>query len=247
MSAVPLERAIEYPTSDGQPMAETPEHQTVMIDLILGLRRRYADVPDIWVGGNFFLCYEEGNPRAHVSPDVMLAKGVRKEKKRPNYLLWEERPPSLVVEVTSRSTREEDLGKKKDLYERMGVEEYVLFDPFEEYLRPPLQGYRLEGGRFQPIRREDNGSLLSQTTGLRFKPEGERLRLVDVATGEPLRWPEEVEAAQALAEAALQVAEERANEAEERANEEAKARRAAEDRIRALEEELSRLRADRSG
>ena len=240
MSAVPLERAIEYPTSDGQPMAETPEHQTVMIDLILGLRRRYAEVPDIWVGGNFFLCYEEGNPRAHVSPDVMLAKGVRKEKKRPNYLLWEERSPSLVVEVTSRSTREEDLGRKKDLYERMGVEEYILFDPFGEYLRPRLMGYRLDESRFKPIRQENDGSLLSRTTDLRFKPEGERLRLVDVATGEPLRWPEEVEAAQALAEAALQVA-------EERANEEAKARRAAEDRIRALEEELSRLRADRSG
>jgi len=233
MSAVPLERAIEYPTSDGQPMAETPEHQTVMIDLILGLRRRYADVPDIWVGGNFFLCYEEGNPRAHVSPDVMLAKGVKKEKKRPNYLLWEEKPPSLVVEVTSRTTRDEDLGKKKDLYKWMGVEEYILFDPFGEYLRPPLQGYRLEGGRFQPIRREEDGSLLSRTTGLRFKPEGERLRLVEVATGESLRWPDEIEAAYILAE--------------KRATEEAEARKAAEERIRALEEELSRLRADKSG
>jgi Uma2 family endonuclease len=240
MSAVPFERSIEYPTSDGQPMAETPEHQTVMIDLILGLRRRYADAPDVWVGGNFFLCYEEGNPRAHVSPDVMVAKGVRKEKKRPNYLLWEERPPTLVVEVTSRSTRDEDLGRKKDLYQWMGVEEYLLFDPFGEYLRPPVQGYRLEGGGYQPIRREADGTLVSRTMGLRFKPEGERLRLVDMATGEPLRWPEEVEAAQVLAEAALRVA-------EERAQEEAAARRAAEERIRALEAELSRLHAEKSG
>ena len=42
MSAMPLERQeIEYPTSDGQPMAERPEHQQVMIDLIQGLRSRY--------------------------------------------------------------------------------------------------------------------------------------------------------------------------------------------------------------
>jgi Uma2 family endonuclease len=261
MNAVQFERAIEYPTSDGQPMAETLYHQTVMIDLILGLRRRYADAPDIWVGGNFFLCYEEGNPRAHMSPDVVVAKGIRKAKKRPNYLLWEEKPPSLVVEVTSRSTRDEDLGRKKDLYQWMGVEEYVLFDPFGEYLRPPLQGYRLEVGRYRPIRREHDGTLVSRITDLRFKPEGERLRLVDVATGEPLRWPEEVEAAQALAEkrameeaAARRAADERATEeaaarraAEDRATELSAARRAAEDRIRALEEELSRLRADKRG
>jgi Uma2 family endonuclease len=245
MNVVPLERAIEYPTSDGQPMAETLYHQTVMIDLILGLRRRYADASDIWVGGNFFLCYEEGNPRAHVSPDVLLAKGIRKEKKRPNYLLWEERPPSLVVEVTSRSTRDEDLGRKKDLYQWMGVEEYILFDPFGEYLRPPVQGFRLEGGRFRPIRQEKDGMLVSRTTGLRFKPEGERLRLVDLATGELLRWPEEVEAAYVLAEKrALEEAARRV--AEERLIEEAAARRAAEERIRALEEELRRLRADKS-
>ena len=137
MNAIPLERAIEYPTSDGQPMAETLEHQQVMIDLIEGLRQRLAKVAGAWVGGNFFLCYERGNPRAHLAPDVMGAKGLD-QRFRPNYLLWEEKPPSLIVEVTSRSTRREDLGKKKSLYERFGTEEYVLFDPLDEYLKPRL-------------------------------------------------------------------------------------------------------------
>jgi Uma2 family endonuclease len=234
MSAMPLEQEIEYPTSDGQPMAETPEHQTVMIDLILGLKGRYAEAPDVWVGGNFFLCYEKGNPNAHVSPDVMVARGVEKKRRRPNYLLWQETSPSLVVEVTSRSTRREDVGKKKDLYQRIGVEEYFLFDVFGEYLRPRLQGYRLEAGRFRPMKLEADGSLLSRTTGLRLHPEGERLRLVDAVTGEALLWPEEVEAAHVLAK--------------ERAAEEAAARRAAEarataaeERLRALEQEMDRL------
>jgi Uma2 family endonuclease len=219
MGALPLEQEIEYPTSDGQPMAETHEHQTVMIDLILGLRHRYAAVPDVWVGGNFFLCYEKGNPRACVAPDVLLAKGVAKWN-RPNYLLWEERNPSLIVEVTSRKTQRKDQNFKKSLYERIGVEEYVLFDPLEEYLRPRLQGFRLSRGRYQPIRLED-GALLSRTTGLRFQPEGERLRLVDAVTGEPLLWPEELDAAR-------QVAETRA--------------RTAEERLQTLEEELKRFR-----
>jgi Uma2 family endonuclease len=191
MSAFPLEQEIEYPTSDGQPMAETTLHRKVMTDLIGALERRYADVPDVWVGGNLFLCYEKGNPSATVAPDVLLAKGVTKWD-RPNYLLWEERPPSLVVEVTSRSTRREDERKKKALYERIDVEEYVLFDPFGEYLRPRLQGYRLTRSRYQPIPLEKDGSLFSQSTGLTFRPEGERLRLVDTATGEPLLWDDEL-------------------------------------------------------
>jgi Uma2 family endonuclease len=217
MNAIPLGRLnqaeIEYPTSDGQPMAETFEHQQVMIDLIEGLRQRYAGVPGAWVAGNFFLCYERGNPRAHVAPDVMVAKGLD-QRYRPNYLLWEEKPPSLIVEVTSRSTRREDLGKKKSLYERFGTEEYVLFDPLDEYLKPRLQGYRLDRGRFQPIPLEADGSLRTRTTGLTFRPEGRRMRLVDSLTGKPTLWHEE-------SLAALQDAQER---------------------LRALEAELSRLR-----
>ena len=249
MNAIPLEHEIEYPTSDGQPMAETLEHQQVMIDLIQGLRGRYAGVPGAWVAGNFFFCYEEGNPNAHVSPDVMLAEGLAPRERRPNYLLWQEKPPSLVVEVTSRSTCQEDTGKKKSLYERIGTAEYVLFDPFGEYLRPRLQGYRLERGRFQPIRLEADGSLRSRTTGLTFRPEGLRLRLVDTATGKPILWHEETEAAfsqvgQVLSQVEQVLSQEAAarQAAEVKAAEEAAARRMAEERIRALEQELARLR-----
>ena len=46
MCALPLEKEIEYPTSDGQPMAETTLHRKVMSNLIGGLERRYADVAD---------------------------------------------------------------------------------------------------------------------------------------------------------------------------------------------------------
>jgi hypothetical protein len=128
-----------------------------------------------------------------------------------------------VIEVTSRTTRREDQGKKS-LYERIGTEEYVLFDPFGEYLRPRLQGYRLDGldgRRFQPVPLEADGSLRSRTTGLTLRPEGWRLRLVDSVTGDPILWHEEVEAALAH---------------------ETTARRATQERLRLLEEELSRLR-----
>src|SRR3954453_9141785 len=98
-NAIPLEQEIEYPTSDGQPMAETTLHRKVMCDLIEGLERHFSEVRDIWVGGNLFLCYEKGNPEACLAPDVLAAKGVEKWD-RPNYLPWEETPPSLTMEGT---------------------------------------------------------------------------------------------------------------------------------------------------
>jgi Uma2 family endonuclease len=263
MNAIPLEQEMEYPSSDGQPMAESPEHQEVMIDLIGGLIDRYAETPDVWAGGNVFLYYEKGNPKARVSPDVLMAKGVVKQKSRSSYLLWNEGPPSLIVEVTSLKTWRRDTGFKKSLYQRIGTEEYVLFDPLGEYLRPPLQGYRLLRGLYQPIPLEPDGSLLSRTTGLRLKREGYCLRMVDVITGEILPWRKELKARAAKAEAraaeeaaarqaadvraaeeaaARQVADARAAEAEARAAEEAAARETLEDQMRALKEELDRFR-----
>ena len=223
MAAFPLEQEIEYPISDGQPMAETTLHRKVMADLIEALERHFAGAPDVWVGGNLFLCYEKGNPEAARAPDVLLARGVSKWD-RPNYLLWEETPPSLIVEVTSRKTRREDQRDKKDIYERIGVEEYVLFDPYGDWLRLRLQGYRLQsglqsglqGGGYLPIPLAADGSLESRTTGLTLRPEGERLRLVNTATGEPLLWTDELENALQRSEAARAQAESRAAEAEAR-------------------------------
>jgi Uma2 family endonuclease len=192
MNAIPLQRDVYYPESDGQPMAETDLHRDEMFDLIQALKRRYRNEPDVYVTGNLFLYYAQGNPRAVVAPDVFLVKGVPKGQRR-TYKLWEEgRVPSLVIELTSDSTRDEDLSKKKLCYERLGVEEYFLHDPYQDYLNPALQGFRLLNGRYQRIDPEADGSLRSLTTGLRLRIEGPRLRLVDVATGEHLLWNEEI-------------------------------------------------------
>jgi Uma2 family endonuclease len=260
MCALPLEHEIEYPSSDGQPMAETTLHRKVMSDVIGGLERRFAEVADVWVGGNLLLYYEKGKPEKSVAPDVLLARGVDKWD-RNVYLLWEEKPPALIFEITSRSTRNEDTGKKKTLYERLGVSELVLFDPYGEYLAPRLQGYRLERGRYHPIPLKSDGSLDLLTTALTVRPEGERLRLVDTVIGEKLLWTEEIEAARRVESQARRAAEDRATEeatarrmAEERAAAEETARRAAEERAAAAEErarclakELARLRGGAGG
>jgi Uma2 family endonuclease len=234
MMALPLEHEIEYPESDGQPMAETTLHRKVMSDMIEGLERRYAGMPDVWVGGNLFLYYEKGNSRKCVAPDVLLARGVAKWDRR-FYRLWEENTPSLVFEITSKKTADEDEDFKPKLYERLGVMELVLFDPYGEYLEPRLQGYRLARGQYRPIPPNRDGSLDLQTTGVTVLPEGERLRLVDTASGEKLLWNDEIEEARQLEAAAHRSEIVARRAAEERAA-------AAEERARALAEELDRLR-----
>lgn len=221
MAAFPLEREIEYPTSDGEPMGETPHHRLVMTDLIQGFESLYAGDPDAWVGGNCFFCYREGDPEAAVAPDLLVVKGVPKISDRRNYLLWAEgRVPTLIAEVTSRKTRRQDV-EKRDLYEWLGVEEYFRFDPFGEYLKPKLQGFRLENGAYRPLAAGLGGALESRATGVTWRPEGDRVRFIVTATGERLLWHEEQVAARKAAEA-------RAVEAEAR--------------VQALEAELERLR-----
>lgn len=195
MPAIPLQHDDDfYPSSDGKPMAESDLHQREMLDLIAALRDRYRSAPDIYVAGNNLLYYVRGDRGAVVSPDVYVVKGVPKGLRK-SYKLWEERVgPCFVIEVTSESTRDDDLRRKLDLYERLGVEEYFLHDPLGDYLNPPLQGYRLAGGpggKYRRIVPERDGSLTSRTTSLRLRREGESLRLVDLASGAPLPTVEE--------------------------------------------------------
>jgi len=195
MTAIPFQREIVYPESDGEPMAETELHLDETIYLIEALRERFRHTPDVYVCGDMFLYFRQGDPRSVVSPDVFVVKGVSKRKRRV-YKFWEEqgRGPSLVVEVTSDSTQDEDLGRKKSLYERLGVEEYILYDPLGDYLDPCVQGFRLAGGRYEKISPEPDGSLISRTAGVTFRMEGPQIRLVETASGQSfLRYEEAID------------------------------------------------------
>jgi Uma2 family endonuclease len=181
----------EYPTSDGKPMAETDHHRELMNVLIQTLKTYYANAPMVYVSGNLLLFYEEGNKRRHVSPDVFVVKGVPKGD-RLNYLLWEEgKAPDFVIELTSSSTRAEDVKKKYKLYQdTLRVAEYFLFDPYGDYLDPPLRGYRLRAGQYVPIRPR-NGRLPSKVLGLHLERSGMALRLYDPQTKAWLPTPAE--------------------------------------------------------
>ena len=196
LSIPKVARRITYPTSDGKPMAETDIHRRLMTELIAALQAFYADESQVYVSGNLLLFYEEGNRRKHLSPDVFVVPGVGNHE-RDNYLLWEEgEGPRFVIELTSSSTRKEDTHKKMAIYrDVLKVREYFLFDPMGDYLTPSMQGWRLRGGVYHPIREVD-GRLPSLTTRLHLERDGNELRLWNPATQKRLPTPRE-----ALAEA----------------------------------------------
>ena len=52
---------IDYPSSDGRPLAETPLHRDVLVTTIEVLRKHFAADPTIYVSGNMLVFYEKGN------------------------------------------------------------------------------------------------------------------------------------------------------------------------------------------
>jgi Uma2 family endonuclease len=244
---------VEYPETDGEPMAETDLHRDEMFDAIAALKHRYRNDPMTYVAGNLLIYYEEGNPAARFAPDVFVVFGVPKRRRR-IYKLWQERrAPAFVLEVTSRGTRLEDKGNKRELCAELGVLEYFLYDPEADYLKPPLQGFRLVAGSYEPIFPEAKGMLRSEALGLKLILEEERLRFIDGATGAPLLHVEEREARADEAEQARARAEQEKRararaEQEKREAEQAKqhaeqAKEQAEQRAAAAEVEIARLRA----
>jgi Uma2 family endonuclease len=265
--------AVFYPEEDGEPMAETDFQRKPLIYAVEALARHFQHREDVYVSGNLFVYYQEGNSDAQVAPDVFVVFGVPATDRR-TYKIWEEgKAPDVVIEITSKATRKQDRSDKYWLYQRLGVGEYFQYDPTGDYLQPPLQGYRLDAqGHYQRLAAQQHGggilSLASQRLGLELHLEERRMRLYDATQQRYLYTYAEATTQLAIAEAQVQreaeerrKAEERAHaaeararreaeerrKAEARAQHEAEERRKAEDELAALKAELERLRGGGNG
>lgn len=221
-----------YPTRDGKPMAETDKHRNLMFDFINALTLRYADQPDVYVSGNNFVFYQEGDPKKRISPDCYVVFGVA-QRERDSFMSWREggHLPDVVFEFTSRKTRREDIAIKRPLYESvLRVSEYFLFDPTGDYLRPRFQGYRLVEGRYENIPLTES-RMRSEQLGLDLVQEGNTLRLFDPIRGIMLPTPLE--------------SERRAQQEAQRAQQEAQRAESAEAENARLRAELAALREGR--
>lgn len=194
--------AVVYPEVDEQPMSDTQLGGAEMVRITQTLQEAFAGRPDVYVWMNMFVYYEEGNPAAVFSPDVFVVIGAPKEPMRRIWKVWEEgAPPTVIFEVTSSSTYRDDEIRKMQLYARLGVREYVLYDPHAEFLREPLQGYRLEGPAYRPMDIGADGALISEALNMRLRLLDGRLRFLDRQTDRELLSPSEQ-----LAEAKARIA-----------------------------------------
>ena len=191
---------VYYPEEDGK-VSESAKHLEQMLQLIAALQSWFARRADVFVGGNLFVYYRQGDIRKCFSPDVLVAKGVRPRpiEERGSYKVWEEGVmPQVVIELTSESTRKEDTIRKPHQYAALGVREYFLFDPLGEFLTPRLQGYRLNAQAHYD--RLPDEELDSAELGLRLVVRDGWLRLLNPATGTLLPTTAEQEAALSAAE-----------------------------------------------
>ena len=230
MSLVQTVDQIEYPESDGMPLGETDLHRDWMFRILEILRLRYRG-QRVYLASDLLVYYEEGDLTKFVVPDDFVVKDCEPGRRR-TFKIWEEgKGPDVVFEVTSRGSRREDQETKPELYAALGVKEYFSYDPTADYLRPPLQGYRLERGRYARIEPDEAGVLRCEELDISLRLEEGDLVMCDGRSGDVLRTEAE--------------AERTARDAERTARDAAEvARDAAESRTAELEAELQRLREE---
>ena len=163
------------------------------------------------------MLFEKGNPKAALSPDVMVVFDAGNPD-RSSYKVWEEGDavPAFALEVLSKRTWRKDVRVKPGLYAALGVREFWLFEPFE----PHLAGHRLKGRGYERIRPSRDGGFPSRVLGLDVVVEGGRIRFRNATTGEILPDPVQSDALRVEAEARAELEKARAESEKARAESE---------------------------
>lgn len=198
---------LDLPEEDGIPLASN-WHRIQMNLLIDIVRYRWRQRQDFFAGGNMFIYYsvQQIRNREYKGSDFFVVKDIDGSYPRQKWVVWEEnaRFPHVIVELLSVSTAQDDLGHKKDLYERIfRTPDYFCYDPESDH----LWGWSLQGGVYEPLTPDAQGRLWSAEldawvgcwTGLYQQEQALWLRLFD-ESGHLL--PTEAEAERQRAEAA---------------------------------------------
>ena len=186
-----------YPSTDGEPVAETFVHLYAML-ITLEVLRQYLAGQQATVLSNQFLYYAQGYPKLRVAPDVMVIFDVAPGG-RDNYKIWEEgQTPAVIFEMTSAGTQAQDQTFNKTLYAQLDVEEYWLFDPKGEWIPEKLRGYCLQGEEYVTITDQ-----ISQRLHLRLAVEETLIAFYRLDTDEKLLIPGELALRVAQLEAEL--------------------------------------------
>jgi Uma2 family endonuclease len=145
----------ELPDSDDTPVDN--EDQNFLPNLLLFLLEYIWKNRDDWYFGVDMGIYHTtgASPRVPVVPDGFLSLGVERRKNggsRSSYVMWEEfdTAPILTLEVVSH-TYGGEYEKKLDIYRKLGVKYYVIYNP--QFWRRdghlPFEVYKLVDGSYQ--------------------------------------------------------------------------------------------------
>jgi Uma2 family endonuclease len=162
-------------------------HQGAIVTTFLGIEDCALERDLPWFVGNqltLVMPRRSDRPSAQPAPDICVHPTLGRAPRTSLHIAIDG-PPSLVIEVTSPSTavgRDLNMGSpagKPQLFEAMGVPEYLVFDPLAEFIGKQIWAQRLGPQGYVLWEPDANGRWRSETLGLSFAPQGFLLRVYD--------------------------------------------------------------------
>ena len=99
------------------------------------------------VGSDQFIYWERGRPDKCLAPDIYVLYGVDQSRVIDSWRVWEtDTVPRFALEVVTSDYRK-DYEENIPLYEELGVDELILFDPFPGRNRIRFQIFRRTGAQ----------------------------------------------------------------------------------------------------
>ena len=202
---------IIYPSSDGQPMAESTIQYELIVKIKEGCESLFKTDPNVFVAADLLWYPVEGRIDISQAPDTMVVFG-RPKGDRLSYIQYREDniPPQVVFEIRSHNDRNTKMNKKLSFYHRHGVEEYYLYDPEKN----ELEGWQRIEGILEVI--EPMEGWISPRLGVRFELGEEGLEIYR-PDGEKFLSYGELEEQRLLDRQRLQQESQRAEQADQRA------------------------------
>ena len=160
--------SLDLPEEDGEPL-EDVWHRVQINFLIDMVKTEKGKKEDYFVGGNMFVYYslQQVKNRDYKGPDFFYVEGARIDPNRGKWVAWVEdgKYPDVIIELLSPSTKKEDLGRKKKIYEKIfKTGEYFCFDHDEN----KLYGWKLTGSGYEEISPDEDGRMESKVLGYKL-------------------------------------------------------------------------------
>ncbi|WP_445637935.1 Putative restriction endonuclease domain-containing protein [Nostoc sp. DSM 114161] len=145
-----------------EPPLESDLHRDQIELLLACLKWWWRNRTDFYATGNLTIYFspEQITKRDFRGPDFFVVLGCE-NRPRKSWVLWAEQGkyPNVIIELLSNSTAKVDKGLKFELYqETFRTPEYFWFHP--DTLE--FKGFRLVGGKYQPLEANADGWLWSQ-------------------------------------------------------------------------------------